>query len=53
METANVALAFASLAMLDTWVIWKERNGHVFRQTFAMPIIVAAKIKNNMRQGIG
>ena len=37
--------ALASLAMLVSWEIWKERNGQVFRNHFSTANFIIAKIR--------
>jgi hypothetical protein len=41
--------AVASLAMLISWEIWKERNARVFRNTFSTLKAVLGKIKVEAR----
>jgi hypothetical protein len=38
----------ASLGMLISWEIWKERNARVFRNTYTTSSFVVAKIKEKV-----
>jgi hypothetical protein len=45
-KRGNNRKAMASLAMLVSWEIWKERNARVFRNTSITSIMLVAKIKD-------
>jgi hypothetical protein len=38
----------ALLAMLISWEIWKERNAHVFRNTYTTSSFIIIKIKEEI-----
>ena len=41
--------AMASITMLVSWEIWNERNARVFRNKYAPPMALLAKIKTEAR----
>jgi hypothetical protein len=41
--------AMASLLMLVTWELWKERNARNFNNVSTLPIVIFGKIKSEAR----
>ena len=41
--------AMASITLLTSWVIWNERNAHVYRNKHAPPTVLLEEIKTEAR----